>query len=88
MCACWCCAYHTDGMLLFCDTADEPVLAAVLEVQRSWDATKRWTGKLYVAQLEAELMVNAAVVVYCPGVLDEEPSSVERGRIVPVEPKT
>jgi hypothetical protein len=41
-------------------------VAVVLEVQRGWDATKRWTWKLYVAQLEAELMVNAALVVYCP----------------------
>jgi hypothetical protein len=58
--------YHADGMLLYCDAADQPVLAVVLEVQRSWDNTKRWTWKLYVAQLEAELSVNAALVVYCP----------------------
>jgi hypothetical protein len=58
--------YHADGMLLYCDAADEPVLAVVLEVQRGWDATKRWMWKLYVAQLEAELTVNAALVVYCP----------------------
>src|SRR5262249_42195360 len=32
----------------------------------SWDRTKRWAWKLYVAQLEAELTVNAALVVYCP----------------------
>src|SRR5262244_367647 len=58
--------YHADGMLLYCDAADQPVLAVVLEVQRGWDKTKRWTWKLYVAQLEAELTVNAALVVYCP----------------------
>jgi hypothetical protein len=58
--------YHADGMLLYCDAADQPVLAVVLEVQRSWDKTKRWTWKLYVAQLEAELTVNAALVVYIP----------------------
>jgi hypothetical protein len=58
--------YHADGMLLFCDAADQPVLAVVLEVQRGWDRGKRWTWKLYVAQLESELMVNAALVVYCP----------------------
>jgi len=40
--------YHADGMLLYCDAADEPVLAVVLEVQRGWDATKRWTWKLYL----------------------------------------
>ena len=58
--------YHADGMLLHCDAVDQPVLAAVLEVQRGWDPTKRWTWKLYVAQLEAELTVNAALVVFCP----------------------
>ena len=58
--------YHADGMLLFCDAADRPVLAVVLEVQRSPDKGKRWMWKLYVAQLEAELKVNAALVVYCP----------------------
>jgi hypothetical protein len=58
--------YHADGMLLYCDAADQPVLAVVLEVQRGWNATKRWTWKLYVAQLEAELTVNAALIVYCP----------------------
>jgi hypothetical protein len=30
--------YHADGMLLYCDAADEPVLAVMLEVQRGWDA--------------------------------------------------
>jgi hypothetical protein len=58
--------YHADSMLLFCDVADKPVLAVVLEVQRGWDPIKRWTWKLYVAQLELELKVNAAMVVYCP----------------------
>jgi hypothetical protein len=58
--------YHADGMLLFCDAADQPVLAVVLEVQRGWDPAKQWTWKLYVVHLEAELKVNAALVVYCP----------------------
>ena len=58
--------YHADGMLLYCDAADQPVLAVVLEIQRGWDTAKRWTWKLYVAQLEAELEVSAALVVYCP----------------------
>jgi hypothetical protein len=58
--------YHADGMLLYCDAADQPVLAVVLEVQRGWDHSKRWTWKLYVAQLESELRVNAALVVFCP----------------------
>jgi hypothetical protein len=59
--------YHADGMLLFCDAADHPVLAVVLEVQRGWDRTKHRTWKLYVAQLEAELNVDTALMVYCPG---------------------
>lgn len=58
--------YHADSMLLFCDPADRPLLAVVLEIQRGWDATKRRTWKLYVAQLEAELDVDAALLVYCP----------------------
>jgi hypothetical protein len=36
--------YHADGMLLYCDAADQPVLAVVLEVQRGWDRTKRWVA--------------------------------------------
>jgi len=58
--------YHADGMLLYCDAADRPVLAVVLEVQRSWDRGKRRTWKLYMAQLEAELDVDVALLVYCP----------------------
>jgi len=58
--------YHADGMLLYCDAADRPLLATVLEVQRSQDRTKRRTWKLYVAQLEAELDVSVALVVFCP----------------------
>lgn len=34
--------------------------------QRGRDPAKRRTWKLYVAQLEAELDVNAALLVYCP----------------------
>ena len=71
--------YHADGMLLFCDAVDRPLLAVVLEVQRGWDSTKRRTWKLYVAQLEAELDVDAALVVYCPdlGIARRYRSSVE-----------
>jgi hypothetical protein len=58
--------YHADGMLLFCDRRDQPLLAVVLEVQRKKDLRKRRTWKLYVAQLEAELDVTAALVVFCP----------------------
>jgi prophage maintenance system killer protein len=58
--------YHADGMLLYCDAADQPVLTVALEVQRGWDPSKQWTWKLYVAQLESELEVNAALLVYCP----------------------
>jgi hypothetical protein len=58
--------YHADGMVLFCDAADQPLLAVVLEVQRSPDRSKRRMWKLYVAQLEAELDVDVALVVFCP----------------------
>lgn len=58
--------YHADGMLVFCNSEDRPVLAAVLEVQRGWDRAKHRTWKLYVAQLEAELDASVALLVYCP----------------------
>lgn len=53
-------------MLLFCDPDDQPLLTVVLEIQRGWDSSKRRMWKLYVAQLEAELDVDAALLVYCP----------------------
>ncbi|KLL10295.1 MULTISPECIES: hypothetical protein [Protofrankia] len=59
--------YHADGMVLFCDPMDRPLLAAVLEVQRGRDLAKQRTWKLYVAQLEAELDVDTALVIFCPG---------------------
>jgi hypothetical protein len=58
--------YPMDGVLLFCDLADRPGLGAVLEVQRGWDKAKRRTWKLYLAQAEAELDVDVALLVYCP----------------------
>ncbi|WP_043602849.1 MULTISPECIES: hypothetical protein [Protofrankia] len=58
--------YHADGIVLFCDPVDRPLLAAVLEVQRGRDLAKQRTWKLYVAQLEAELDVDTALVVFCP----------------------
>lgn len=58
--------YHADGMVLFCDAADRPVLGVVLEVQRGPDPSKRRTWKLYVAQLEAEMDITVALVAYCP----------------------
>src|SRR5690606_4699914 len=48
--------YHADSMVIFCDPADRPVQAAVMEVQRGRDKAKLRTWKLYVAQLELELM--------------------------------
>ncbi|WP_433366439.1 hypothetical protein ACQPZX_37735 [Actinoplanes sp. CA-142083] len=58
--------YHADSMVLFCDAADRPLMGAVLEVQRGWDIGKLRTWKLYVAQLEAEVDVATALLVYCP----------------------
>lgn len=60
-------SYRADGMTLLCDAADESLLAVVFEVQRGWDPAKRWIWKTYVAHLEAEQEVNAALLVYCPG---------------------
>ncbi|OHV36645.1 MULTISPECIES: hypothetical protein [Pseudofrankia] len=59
--------YRADGMTLLCDATDRSLLSVVLEVQRDWDPGKRWTWKTYVAHLEAELEINAALLVYCPG---------------------
>jgi hypothetical protein len=67
--------YHADSMALFCDAADQPLLATVFEVQRGWDLAKQRTWKLYVAQLEAELNVDAALLAYCP-----DPSIARRYR--------
>ncbi|MDT3445882.1 MULTISPECIES: hypothetical protein [unclassified Pseudofrankia] len=58
--------YHADAMALYCDAANRPLLAAVLEVQRTWDARKRWRWKEYICHLEKEKRVSAALVVYCP----------------------
>jgi len=58
--------YHADGVVVFCDPADRPLLAVVLEVQRGRDPAKRRTWKLYVAHLEAELDVVTTLLVFCP----------------------
>ena len=58
--------YHADSVTVYYDAAEKPVFAAVMEVQRGWDPTKKRTWKLYVAQLEAELGVDTALLVYCP----------------------
>jgi hypothetical protein len=58
--------YYADGVVLFCDLDDHPLLAVVLEVQRGRDRDKRRTWKLYVAQIEVELDAGAALLVYCP----------------------
>lgn len=57
---------HADGMVLFCDPSGRPLLAAALEVQRSRDPAKLRRWKVYVARLEAELKVSAALLVFCP----------------------
>ncbi|MFT4287915.1 hypothetical protein [Nocardioides sp.] len=58
--------YHADAVVVFADHADQPVLAVVVEVQRAWEESKRRTWRLYLAHLEAELDLAAALVVYCP----------------------
>jgi hypothetical protein len=77
--------YHADCVTVFSDTNDKPLIAAVFEVQRKRDPAKLRTWKLYVAQLEAELEVDVALLVYCPkpatarwynGLLDSKVSSI------------
>lgn len=58
--------FHADGILVYRDPVDTPQLAVVFEVQRKWDISKRRTWKLYTAQLEAELDVDAAMLALCP----------------------
>lgn len=58
--------YHADSVTVYYDAANQPVFAIVMEVQRGWDLTKRRMWKLYVAQLEAELNADVALLVYCP----------------------
>ncbi|GLH95660.1 hypothetical protein [Phytohabitans aurantiacus] len=58
--------FHADGVLVYRDAADKPQFAVVFEVQRRWDIRKRRTWKLYTAQIEAELDVDAALLVLCP----------------------
>jgi len=57
---------HADAIVVFTDTNDRPVFAAILEVQLRWDAGKLRTWPTYLAHLEAELNLDAALVVYCP----------------------
>ncbi|MBL7631823.1 hypothetical protein I7412_32620 [Frankia sp. CN6] len=59
-------SFRADGMTVLCDAADKAKAAAVLEVQRAWDAGKKWTMPLYVAALQAELLVPVALLLYCP----------------------
>lgn len=58
--------FHADGVLVYRDAADKPQFAVVFEVQCRWDIRKRRTWKLYTAQIEAELDVDAALLVLCP----------------------
>lgn len=58
--------YHADSMTLFCNPDDKPLMAVVFEVQRKRDRAKLRTWKLYVAQLETELNVDVALLVFCP----------------------
>jgi len=57
--------YHADGMIVFRDADDRPLMAVVLEVQLGKDRAKLRTWKLYVAQLEVEMDVGTWLLVYC-----------------------
>ncbi|GAA1527465.1 hypothetical protein [Nocardioides humi] len=58
--------YHADAVLVLCDEADRPVLAVVLEVQRAWDPGKLRSWRIYLAHVEMELEVSAALLLYIP----------------------
>jgi hypothetical protein len=81
--------YHADGVLLYCDADDRPVMGVVVEVQRGWDPDKRWTWKLYVCQVEAESQVETLLLIYCldPAVARRYRELFERdGSSVPLRP--
>nr|MDT0663481.1 hypothetical protein [Micromonospora sp. DSM 115978] len=52
--------------LVFCDSDDRPLLAVLFESQRRWDHINRRSLNLYVAQLEAELDVDVALLIFVP----------------------
>lgn len=57
---------HADAVVVFTSDDDQPVLTVIVEVQLRWDARKLRTWPIYLAHLENELDVAAALVVYCP----------------------
>jgi len=57
---------HADAIVVFVDDSDRTVFAVILEVQLAWDPGKLRTWPTYLAHLEGELDVDAALVVYCP----------------------
>ncbi|MFT4189038.1 MAG: hypothetical protein QM621_10720 [Aeromicrobium sp.] len=57
---------HADAAFVYHDADGEPVLSVVFEAQRSWDDDKRQTWRLYLAHLQYETRVPAALIVYCP----------------------
>ncbi|MFT4299261.1 MAG: hypothetical protein QM597_06480 [Aeromicrobium sp.] len=57
---------HADAAFVYSDGDGAAVLSVIFEVQRSWDADKRLTWRLYLAHLEHEVRAPAALVVYCP----------------------
>ena len=56
--------YHADATVLF-TTADEPVYAVVVEVQRARDPDKPYRWKQYLAEVGATVRVTTSLVVHC-----------------------
>jgi len=56
--------YHADATVLF-TSADEPVYAVIVEVQRARDPDKQYRWKQYLAEVGATVRVPTSLVVHC-----------------------
>lgn len=62
--------YQVDTVVAICDENDKPQLATVWEPQRSDEADKIRSWKLYAVQIEMEIDVPCVLFVYCPDPAD------------------
>lgn len=56
--------YRADSVVML--SHDEPVQAVVLEVQREYDARKKWSWPVYLATLRARVKIPCVLLVFCP----------------------
>ncbi|MBX6391200.1 MAG: hypothetical protein IRZ08_19785, partial [Frankia sp.] len=59
--------FRSDGVTIYCDAANRPLVATVREVQHNFEPNKLWMWKIYAAHLqEQEKGVVVLLIVYCP----------------------